>query len=63
MNAAAREVVMALPNMTSSMADRIVEFRETAELRGQQDVIAIIGDVFRDHRSICWLYRVEYVYY
>ena len=47
MNAAAREVVMALPNMTSSMADRIVEFRETAELRGQQDVVAIIGDVFK----------------
>ena len=47
LNAAVREVLMALPNMTSSMADRIVEFRETAELRGQQDVSAIIGDVFR----------------
>jgi general secretion pathway protein K len=47
LNAAAREIIMALPNMTSSFADRIVEFRETAELRGQQDVIAIIGDVFR----------------
>jgi general secretion pathway protein K len=47
LNAAVREVLMALPNMTSSMADRIVEFRETAELRGQQDVSAITGDVFR----------------
>ena len=46
LNAAAKEVLMALPNMTSSMADRIVEFRETAELRGRQDVIAIVGDVF-----------------
>jgi len=47
LNAAAKEVIAALPNMTSSMADKIVEFRETAELKGQQDVIAIIGDVFR----------------
>jgi general secretion pathway protein K len=47
LNAAAKEVIMALPNMTSSMADRIVEFRDSAELRGQQDVIAIVGDVFK----------------
>jgi general secretion pathway protein K len=47
LNAAAKEVIMALPNMTSSMADRIVEFRESAELKGQQDVIAIVGDIFK----------------
>jgi general secretion pathway protein K len=47
LNAAAKEVITALPNMTSSMADKIVELRESAELKGQQDVIAIIGDVFR----------------
>jgi len=47
LNAAAKEVILALPNMTPSMADRILEFRETAELRGQQDVVAIIGDVFK----------------
>jgi general secretion pathway protein K len=46
LNAAVKEVLMALPNVTPSMADRILEFRETAELRGQQDIIAIIGDVF-----------------
>jgi general secretion pathway protein K len=47
LNAAVKEVIMALPNITSSMADRILEYRETAELRGQQDIIAIIGDVFK----------------
>jgi general secretion pathway protein K len=47
LNAAAREVIMALPNMTSSMADRIIEFRESAEVRGQQDIIAIVGDGYR----------------
>jgi len=47
LNAAAKEVIMALPNMTSSMADRIIEFRQSAELRGQQDVMAIVGDIFR----------------
>lgn len=47
LNAAPKEVIAALPNMTSSMADKIIEFRESAELRGQQDAIAIIGDVFR----------------
>lgn len=47
LNAAAKEVIMALPNMTPSMADRIVEFRESSEVRGQQDVIAIVGDIFR----------------
>jgi general secretion pathway protein K len=47
LNAAPKEVIAALPNLTSTMADRIVEFRESAELRGQQDVIAIVGDVFR----------------
>jgi len=46
LNAAVKEVLMALPNVTPSMAERILEFRETAELRGQQDVVAIIGDVF-----------------
>jgi general secretion pathway protein K len=45
-NAAAKEVIMALPNMTSSMADAIIGYRESAELRGQQDVIAVIGPVF-----------------
>jgi general secretion pathway protein K len=47
LNAAPKEVIMALPNLTATMADRIVEFRESAELRGQQDIIAIVGDVFR----------------
>jgi general secretion pathway protein K len=47
LNAAPKEIIAALPNLTSAMADRIVEFRESAELRGQQDVIAIVGDVFR----------------
>jgi general secretion pathway protein K len=46
LNAAAKEVIMALPNMTPSMADAIVQFRESAELRGQQDVVAVIGPVF-----------------
>jgi general secretion pathway protein K len=46
-NAAAKEVITALPNMTSTMADRIVEFRESAELRGQQDVTTMIGDIFK----------------
>jgi len=45
-NAAAKEVIMALPNMTSSMADAIIGYRESAELRGQQDVVAVIGPVF-----------------
>ncbi len=52
LNAASKEVIAALPNMTSSMADKIVEFRESAELRGQQDVIAVIGDVFRTFGSM-----------
>jgi general secretion pathway protein K len=47
LNAASREVIMALPNITSTMAERIVEFRETSELRGQQDVIAHVGDLYR----------------
>jgi general secretion pathway protein K len=51
LNAASKEVIAALPNMTESMADKIIEFRESAELRGQQDVIAIIGDVFRTFGS------------
>jgi len=51
LNAASKEVIAALPNMTASMADKIIEFRESAELRGQQDVIAIIGDVFRTFGS------------
>jgi general secretion pathway protein K len=45
-NAAAKEVIMALPNMTSSMADAIIGYRESAELRGQQDIVAVIGPVF-----------------
>lgn len=45
-NAAAKEVIMALPNMTSSMADAIIGYRESAELRGQQDVVAVVGPVF-----------------
>jgi general secretion pathway protein K len=45
-NAAAKEVIMALPNMTSSMADAIIGYRESTELRGQQDVVAVIGPVF-----------------
>ena len=47
LNAASREVIMALPNITSTLAERIVEFRETSELRGQQDVIAHVGDLYR----------------
>lgn len=47
LNAAAPEVIGALPNVTSSMAERIVEFRQSAELRSQQDVTAIVGDAFR----------------
>jgi general secretion pathway protein K len=46
LNAAAKEVIMALPNMTPSMADAIIGYRESAELRGQQDVVAVIGPVF-----------------
>lgn len=47
LNAAPKEVVAALPNMTDAMAERIIEFRESAEIRGQEDVTAIVGDIYR----------------
>ncbi len=45
-NAAPKEVLMALPGMTSDMADAILDYRKTAEIRAPQDVINLIGDAF-----------------
>ncbi|OPY66500.1 MAG: putative type II secretion system protein K [Syntrophorhabdus sp. PtaU1.Bin002] len=44
-NAAPREVLMALPDITATMADRIIEAREEMSLKGPQDIAGIIGDV------------------
>jgi general secretion pathway protein K len=46
-NAASREVLAALPNMTSNMAERLVELRESVDIKGPQDITAIIGDAYR----------------
>jgi general secretion pathway protein K len=40
---ASREVLAALPGMDAAIADRIVEFRNSAAMRGTMDIMTIIG--------------------
>ncbi|MHB8108952.1 MAG: type II secretion system minor pseudopilin [Syntrophorhabdaceae bacterium] len=42
-NAAPREILMALPGLTESMMKRIIDQRETAEFQNVQDIQAITG--------------------
>ncbi|OPY83069.1 MAG: putative type II secretion system protein K [Syntrophorhabdus sp. PtaU1.Bin153] len=42
-NAAPREVLMALPDVTDTMADRIIEYREGTDLKTAQEVGGFIG--------------------
>jgi general secretion pathway protein K len=42
-NAAPKEVLMALPGMEPGMVDGFIQHRTSSEIRGQEDVTAIIG--------------------
>ncbi len=43
-NAAPREVLMAVPNMTAEAADRLVEARDSQEIVAHSAIIAVTGD-------------------
>lgn len=47
LNAAPREVLIALPGMTAEIADGIVQFRAEKEIVGIQDIQAILGESYR----------------
>ena len=46
MNSAPREILAALPGMTSETADRIIELRKLAEMKSQEDVRSAVGGAF-----------------
>jgi general secretion pathway protein K len=45
-NSAPREILAALPGMTSETADRIIELRKLAEMKSQEDVRSAVGGAF-----------------
>jgi general secretion pathway protein K len=46
LNSAPKEVLAALPGMDAAMADRIIEFRASAEIRGEGDVRELLGAAY-----------------
>ena len=47
LNAAPRELLMALPGMTAEIADGIIKIREEKEIQGLQDVQAVLGESYK----------------
>lgn len=45
-NSAPRDVLAALPGMDSEMADRLIEFRTSAEIRGEGDISGLLGAAY-----------------
>jgi len=45
-NAAPKEVLLALPGMNADMVGRLLEFRKSTEIRAIEDVKDIIGDSY-----------------
>jgi general secretion pathway protein K len=45
-NAASKEVLMAIPGMTPEIAGNIVDFRKTTEIRTIADFQAVVGGAF-----------------
>jgi len=45
-SAAPKEILAAIPGMNAAMADRLVEFRAVADIRGVEDIREIIGDSY-----------------
>ncbi len=48
-NAAPKEVLMAIPNMTPEMAEAIINYRQNKEIRDVQEIQGIIGGSYRQH--------------
>jgi general secretion pathway protein K len=46
LNSAPKEVLAALPGMDAAMADRIIEFRASSEIRGEGDVRELLGAAY-----------------